>query len=68
MRRLFALLTLLGASIAFGQNAGPAPTPGQVPDESVLPQWKATFPILFEARQTLGLIGSAPAHVSPSSE
>jgi hypothetical protein len=63
------LAILVGTLLASGQTANQAPTAGQVPDESVLPQWSATFPILLKAKETYFLSLRVPKRpVGPLSD
>ncbi len=49
-----------------GEIAGQVPTTGQVPDESVVPQWLATFEIVMKARETNFVSFRAPMPSRPS--
>jgi hypothetical protein len=52
MKFVLPLAMSFGALIAFGQTAGQTAISGEELDESVVPQWSATFPVLLKASET----------------
>jgi hypothetical protein len=48
---LLPLAILAGTLVACGQIAAQVPPAGQVPDESVVPRWSATFSVILKARE-----------------